>query len=890
MTYDVSFGEWLRERREASDLTREELASRVGCSLETIRKIERGARRPSKQIAMRLADQLELPGSQRSAFIRHARSMPRVGAETSAPAAPARVPERTAAAARASLPALPAPLIGREIELAELGAMLADPACRLITIVGPGGIGKTQLALAAIAELPAVFGDGAVFVPLAGLSAARDIAPAIMAALGVALHSQRDVDEQLREHLQPKQLLLALDNFELLIDGADLLAALLQSAPKLKLLVTSRERLALQAEWLFDLHGLRYPHDEAIDDLELYSAVELFLRRARQVQHRFTLTAEDARAVMRICRLTEGMPLAIELAAASVRSYSCTAIANELAASARTLTGSLRDLPDRHRSMWAAFGHSWQLIAGQERQVLRRLAVFRGGFSRAAAAAVTGDQIRAVGSAEASGALINHARERSEDAHSLTILAQLIDKSLLRRSEAERYEMHELVRQYALEQLEAAGEAEATRTRHLHFFLMLAEAAAPHLDTRDRLLWIDRLQEEIDNLRAALAWSLEEAQIESEHTRGIQAGRQRSARQELGTRLAAALWRFWYLRRYRAEGRGWLQAATRACRARSSLAVMRGDRAALRDTQATLAQLLLGAGSLESIQGEYRLAAPPLEECLALFRALDDRRGIAQALREYGAVMAEHERFAEATALMEESVALFRALGDYRSMAAVLYHLAMNMTDRGDGERGVALASESLALLREFGDTGEVVSALNALAQAVMFQGDHARAQALLEEGLVLDHARDPQRNGSAWTFANLGLAVLAQGEYAYAASCYRESLLIRYAYHNRTAVAWCLEGLAEIAAACGEPLQAARLWGVAAALRAAAGAGMAPDDRARHERAVSAARELAGPRAFAAAWAAGQALTLDQAVAEALAENWQAISSQSAPPRFALA
>jgi predicted ATPase/DNA-binding SARP family transcriptional activator len=759
-----------------------------------------------------------------------------------------------------NFPAQPTLLIGRETELAELGALLENPSCRLITIVGPGGIGKTRLALAAATDQATTFRHGAVFVPLAAISSAVFVAPAILAALGVALQGQRDPREQLLEYLRGQELLLVLDNFEQLLapdlsqnaGGAALLTDMLQRAPSVTLLVTSRERLALQGEWLFDMSGLSYPLGEPTESFEAYSAVQLFLQCASQVHRQFVLAEGEARAVARICRLTEGMPLAIELAAASVRHHMCATIAADIEAGARMLSTSLRDVPERHRSIWAAFEHSWRLLSEHERLALRRLAVFRGGFEEDAAAQI--------------------------DEAAPNLLASLMDKSLLRRSEAGRYDMHELVRQYAQERLEEAGEAEATYTRHLRFFLTLAVDAEPRLDTQGRQLWLVRLDAELDNLRVALGWSLQQWEMADEAVRNTLERPVSSlpisetfTPAELGTQLAAALGRFWFLRRYRDEGRGWLLAAIPVCRASIADSLAMGDRGAIHHAQSTLAKLLLGVGALESIQGEYGRALGPLEESLTLFRAQGDRRGTALALRELGAVLGEHERYDDAATLLEEALALFRAQGDQWHIASLLYHLGMNATDRGDSQRGAAQASESLALFREFGERGEIISSLNALAMAVMAQGDYARAGALLEEGLALDQAVNPRRAGSAWTLANLALAAHRQGDYTYAAACYRESMVLRIENQNRAGVACSLEGLAELSWVSGAPLRAARLWGAAETLRTAAGAGMTPDERARHDRAVAVARTQLDEATWLAAWAEGQAMTLEQAGAYAL-------------------
>jgi predicted ATPase/DNA-binding SARP family transcriptional activator len=769
----------------------------------------------------------------------------------------------TPSAARTHPHALPipsTPLIGRERECAELADWLENPDCRLITIIGPGGIGKTRLALAAAADQITTFTLGVVFVPLAGLSSAAFLATTMLAALNVLLYAQRDPRDQLLEYLSEHELLLVLDNFEQLLvpdireqaDASALLADILQQAPGVTMLVTSRERLALHGEWLFDMSGLSYPLDESAGNIATYAAVQLFLQRANQIHRQFMLQDGDAHAVARICRLTEGMPLAIELAAASVRQRACAVIASEIEANARILSSSLRDVPERHRTIWATFDHSWRLLAQAERLALRGLAVFRGGFDEAAAAQI----------AQASPRLV----------------AILIDKSLVRRSEPGRYTTHELIRQYALEQLREAGDVEETHERHLRFFLTVATAAEAQFDTPEAQRWLTRLDVELDNLRVALDWSLQA--WERAHGTARNALTRRAPAlyvpetftpAELGAQLAAALGQFWFQRRYFKEGCGWLQAAIRTCRMSIQVYAEVGDKSAIDRIHATLGKLLLGLGALESIHGEYGRALEPLEESLTVFRTLDDQRSMALALLELGAVLGEHERYHDAALLLEEALALFRAQGDQWRSAKVLYHLGMNATDRGDSQRGTALTSESLAFFRALDDRKAIISSLNALGKAVMVQGDYTQARALFEEAVALDQAIDPQRSGSAWTLGNLAVAAQGQGDEAYAAACYRESMMLRAKNNNRAGVAWALEGLAELSWRARAPLRAARLWGAAESLRAAAGAGMAPDEHVRHDRAVSAARTHADTDAFMAAWAAGRAMTLEQAIAAAL-------------------
>ncbi|HSH79683.1 MAG TPA: BTAD domain-containing putative transcriptional regulator, partial [Herpetosiphonaceae bacterium] len=419
---------------------------------------------------------------------------------------------------------LPAtPFVGRTAERAELGRRVADPALRLLTIAGPGGIGKTRLALQVASEWAARFLHGARFVELASVTTADALDAALMSALDPGPRGSNDPRLQLRSFLAGKDLLLVLDNFEQLVDrGADVLVDILRHAPEVKLLVTSRERLQLRDEWLLELAGLDVPVRRAAE-IENYGAVELFVESARKLRPDFALSEADKPAVARICRLVEGTPLAIELAVAWTRVLSPEEIARELEQSLELLTTSLRDLPARHRSLRAVFDHSWRLLTPEEQCALRRLATFRGGFSR--------DAARQVGTA------------------SPALLAALLDKSLLYGrpgpAPVPRYDMHEMVRHYARQKLDQAGELPEIQARHLQFFLELAENTRPRLIGSEQKLALDLLEREHDNFRAALEVALDRRL------------------EEQGVRLAGALWRFWWTRGHLEEGCRWLRQVLR---------------------------------------------------------------------------------------------------------------------------------------------------------------------------------------------------------------------------------------------------------------------------------------------------------------------------------------
>src|SRR5512143_2786604 len=443
-----TFGEWLRQQRTDLKLTREQFAERVGCSVALLRKIEDGERRPSTQIAELIANTLNIPEADRATFVRVARgelNLERLPAVLKPVAIPI-----TPLAPRVNLPILPTPLIGRQHEVEELGQLLHDPHCRLLTLVGPGGIGKTRLAIETAVHIQTIFADGVYFVPLASVSATRFIVPVIADAIGFTFQSASLIDPQLQlfNYLKEKQVLLVVDNLEHLLaePGVEVLADLLANAPRVKLLATSRESLGLQDEWAFEVQGLPIPESRYTEGSAQNTSVELFLQRARRAHVGFHATPADYPAIVRICQLVNGMPLGIELAAAWVRTLTCDEIAREIERGLDFLSVSTRDLPARHRSMRAVFDQSWKLLSEEEQTVLLRLSVFQGGFQREAAEQV----------AEAT----------------LAVLSTLVTKSLVRRSGAGRYDLHELIRQYAADQISKLPDAlAATRARHGSYYL-----------------------------------------------------------------------------------------------------------------------------------------------------------------------------------------------------------------------------------------------------------------------------------------------------------------------------------------------------------------------------------------------------------------------------------
>jgi DNA-binding SARP family transcriptional activator/predicted ATPase/DNA-binding XRE family transcriptional regulator/predicted negative regulator of RcsB-dependent stress response len=686
-------------------------------------------------------------------------------------------------------------LIGREAELAELVALVHTPDCRLLTLVGPGGIGKTRLALRLAESACLAFPQGVCWVALADVVGVEQLAYAVARALSPAYSDRQDPREHLRAFLQGRQLLLVLDGFEQLLDGAELLSELLACAPRLKLLVTSRERLRVGWEWLYTVPGLAFPGEHAAAE-EGYSAVELLLARLRQGG---SVPQEGDRAALgRIARLTQGMPLALELAAAALRRHSPADVVASLAHTSDLLRTTLRDVPERHRSMRAALEHSWRQLRPDEQLALARLSVFRESCAPDAALAV--------------------ARADAE------LLENMADKSLLQHSGG-RYAWHELTRQFAHEQLRArGGELEACGAQ-LAFYAELAAQAAPHLTGEQQEHWLGRLEVEHAAIRAALAWG-------SSHE------------PEGAARLAGTLWRFWWMRGHVREGRAWLERA-----------LARGDGL----DAATRAQLLKGAGGLAYVQGDYAVARRHQEAALQLERAHGSTRALASALHNLALTVSAQGDPARAASLLEEARAIHRGLGNATGVALVLDGLAEVATERGDYARAHEYLRQSLALHQARGDDHSAgVTRLN-LANLALLRGEAASLAGEAAAILAVFRAFGSTQ-GIAVSLHLRGKVALRAGDLVGARAALAEALTYLNSDELRQDLAACLVSLAALAGREGDWKRAARVAGVAMGLSAHEGGRLMPPESFDYERTIAEARQALG-LAAEAPWAAGYEL-----------------------------
>jgi predicted ATPase/DNA-binding CsgD family transcriptional regulator/transcriptional regulator with XRE-family HTH domain len=750
------------------------------------------------------------------------------------------------------------PLIGREEELARLRELLLGHQADLVTLLGPGGIGKTHLGLQAAMEMRKRFADGVCFVSLAAISDPRLVVPAIAKELGIREVGEHPLFEQLKVALRNRHLLLFLDNFEQVLKAASELAELLAECRQLKILVTSRARLHVHGEYGFPVPPLALPdltQPLESDTLSRNEAVALFLQRARIARPDFRITPANARAIAEICVRLDGLPLAIELTAARIRSLASQALLARLEEQLLDVVISKdQDVDDRQRTLRSTIAWSYDLLESVEQQLFRRLSVFAGSWSLEAVEAIY----------NALGDVALHVWDGVES---------LLDKSLLQSAEHEgegRLQLLETIREYGLELLEASGEAEVIRRAHAEYFLRLVEEAEPDLKGVQQIAWLARLEQEQENLRAALKWLIEGGEAER------------------ALHLCGALWWFWRLRGYWSQGRHWLEAALGLPQTGGS-------------TEAR-AKALWAAGDLAYCQDDYLIARSMLEESVMLSRALRAEKDLAMALGTLGLLMRVQGDRGAASPLLDESEKLCRKLGSNWELSYLLRKLAEFTAQTGELMRAVEYAQESLMLAQKLGDKSLIATVLCTLGGIAARQDDLTQAKAYNRESLTLarelgdkllialalnnlGYFTTLQGDLTLTTYAQEGFALMRelgdrmyitktlhsvgyltarQGNLTQAKTWYREGLSLAQEIRSEIDIGMNLSGLALVAAAEGQLLQAARLFG-AVEIRLDINVDLYPAERAEYKRAVESVRTHLGRKAFAAARSEGRTMALEQ-------------------------
>lgn len=767
-----------------------------------------------------------------------------------------------------TLPTRLPPLVGRDAEATALEQLLKEKAVRLVTLTGPGGIGKTRLGLEVASRLLPAFEEGVFFIPLESISDSALVTSEIAQSLGVSEVGGKPLKESLKEYLKEKRVLLLLDNFEQLIAAAPLLSELCAVCPGVELMVTSRAALHLSGAQEFPVSPIPLPEFKRLpppDALLQNPAVSLFVQRARVAKPGFNLTPENARAVVDICRRLDGLPLAIELAAARIKLLSPESMLTRLESGLKLLAGGAKDLPARRQTMWSAIEWSYELLDDGEKGLFRRLSVFVGGFTL-----------------EAAEAVCDAAGDSSVDV--LEGVSSLLDKNLLRQeAEAEdepRFTMLQTIREFALQCLEAGGEARLWRDAHAAYFLSLAEAAEPDLKGARQAARLRHLRSELDNLRATLRHLKELGRVAE------------------GLRMAAALMRFWKVCGYLSEGRGWLE---------EFLSLSEGE-----GHDDARAKACNAAAFLNRWLGKYAQARTLLEQALALYEALGDERGMAYSLNMLGLVAYDINDDEGAVMFLQRSLDLYSKLGDRQGIADALGRLSYVAQRQGDYERAVSFHEESIKIRRGLDDDAALASSLNNLGTVLLDEGDYERAAVLFEESLFL-FQNLCDRLGIACSLTNLSEVAQGQGDYEQAkrlyeesleifvevgdrrevtslliglgdverlrgdykraATLYKESLSMQQEMGMKSNLAPALEGLALVEDARNGTERALRLFGAAESLRKSTGILLPPAKRAQYEQALGRMRAAVGDESYAAGLEAGNSMPLERVLAYVLSE-----------------
>lgn len=753
-----------------------------------------------------------------------------------APSAP--LPQPIAIRPQATIPASPNLLVGRAREVEQVQDLLLTRDVRLVTVTGAGGVGKTRVAQEAARQLSEDYADGVCYVALATTRDPSRVLPEIAHALGLAEDERQETDELLQAALRGREILLVLDNFEQVIDAAAHVAALLEACDRLNVLVTSREPLRVRAEQEVLLTGLSVPGNMSTGRdhrLMRYGAVELFLRRAHAVRPSFVLSDENAGSVVALCKRLDGLPLAIELAAAQARAFSPEELLADLTDRFALLAGGYRDLPDRQQSLHNAIGWSYDLLSAPRRRVFRQLAVFASDFTGEAAAAVV--------------TRIDHPDPEpggNPDPVPASIdqdIDALVTSNLLVPADDDgpRYSMLESIREYGLGELSANGEEAAARHAHATWYVTLGEQAAPILAASSDGAWLDRLEADLGNIRSALTWTL------------------RQADPEIALRLAAALRHFWLARGYLIEGRDWLDRALALSAPEPSDARVR-------------VRAIFAAGELSFFLDDLQRAKARAEEGLVICRSLGDARGAADALLGLGHITRQGGDLNQAATYLHEGIALARSVDDDTILFLLQEALGNVLVDLGQLDEAEALYTDNLQRYQRVGNERSVASLLSGLGELARKRGDTERAISLVDQALAIVRRRH-DAYATAVLLIQLGKLVVDGGDHAGAAELLRESLALAWEHRFDALAAEGLRALTSLSALMGDQERSARLAGATAAFCRAVGTPLpdSDDDLMRSDELVA---HGASREPIFAALAQGRDLTPAQVIAEALSDR----------------
>ena len=835
-----SFGVWLRKQRRALDLSRQAFADQVGCAEVTLRRIEAGSLKPSKELATILLDKLGISEIERPRWIAFARGV------SSLP-----LPANSANRSITNLPAALTTFIGREKEQSDVIRLLDQH--RLVTLTGPGGVGKTRLSIKVAEQITGEYLDGVWLVELAPILDPLLIPYTVALTLGLREDPQRHITDRLCDYLREKSILLLLDNCEHLLEAcAQMIDAVLKTCPQLKILTTSREPMNITGEAIYRVPSLRLPNvHKILDTFRNSESIQLFEERAQLVQFDFSLTLENAASITRICQRLDGIPLAIELAAAKVAVFSPEQIANQLDENLNLLTGGSRTALPRHQTLRASIDWSWNLLTEAEQRLMRQLSVFAGGWTLEAAQSVC-------------------------DGDVLELLNSLVTKSLIamaqRTEHNTRYSFHGTIRQYAREKLLEAGGSEIVRNKHLVYFVGLAQQAELELYRSDQVFWLNQLEDELDNIRMALEWAL-------------------ITDPKSGLSLIIASRFFWDMRGDTEQVESWLAQLLEYYNNPDSLrvqalalygGVLQG-RGNLIESQKIINQSLelscaisdkageaLGLwylGTAISFQGNFREGLQIVEQSLVLFQSLGDKLGQALAMGWLSQRLNDLKR---SKVLISQSLRLYRELGHLVGIAECLRELALRMIWEGDFSLSVPLLQEAHAIYRQLGNKTGEAEVLGCHGTLAYWKGDYQQAYAYHQESFELNEILGNYYLAS-WAGVNMAYALLRQGGIAKATDILQLGLQRSYQSKDIDLVIYTLEGLASLYVNQAQFERATRHFAWTHMMRVNMDNQNPPVEKNSIERDLAVIHSKLNDAEFAKFSEEGRAMTVEQAVALAL-------------------